>query len=1589
MGRMLQKLPKEFQFDPEAFWNSTCSKLKESIEKLDVSQIFIDLSNLQQMTKCHILKLQPHHFDQIIDPLFNLITMHPFFNLDLQRNAADLFNYLSSKKSTIPEHHLPLEKASEFYDFFQKCKAGGKHSSSPIQFSFFTFFTNVSLYFNEDDAKSLVDLYRDKIGFYEPKNLNSLAKFILFFPPKFTNMVIEDFMKILNIANSPTLNNVLIHFFMNARRKVDIDYNWAPHIRYIFSAVLTNFNVKMNVLGMHLTTFKDFTQFSPQLVHLCGVENTILSSAMFLSTIIYDGEVGEETLKVLDEFINIFIPTLTPKSSASSPIVQFVSSLILYFSQGLRCAHLFKHNISSHIKSEFIRILLPFVQTALLNANHACFKIMRKSIPGLLQISYDQTVDFLLPFYQNNMYDSEMTATSQRCFLLIMDMIPALFSQQHINDNLARIPTFVEAVVEYLRNPSKTNFFKAFCFLSIIGQYIFIPLDDSKLSIRQRLAATALKNTLPILIDEYFSHHQHDDSTNLIMKNDLSEQEDKADKALSASTEVGLKQFIGYFAMFDASIIEKEVFPRLLDKISEVSISSKSVHKIVKLISQSNPSLAVKVLTPKLETYFEKSSESNKIYWAYALSGTFIPCQEFSEYLPHITDIIIKLLAVTGDSETDTTNLSSALALSKSFKNINAHTNQCWNASTDGSSWGLIYTKEEAQPKWYQIEATKIQEYLQKIINPCILLLEKFADLSIKLQQVALQVISFLCNFIKSMSKPYVFHEEEIPQVKEAFSSIIKAALSVLSKTTNSQAQTFLVSFFRTFYTPLLHNPIKIKPSTMYSKFPGKRKYNLQNKQSYIQNIANFESHMIKIKKIRDFKFNDLDEEVYKALFELYINNESSEISLSVKIMFNSNLFHSINFQNYFFQRTIEILENPNKTETQCVSSFNYLRSYFFERNYTNSFLNTNSLVAIFNALLTITFEKTKKIGESLSKLIDSIDKAKPYIRVKDNEEWSNFVTKVLSLPRSIDEKLFIRIISYICYQNGDNLKDIIEYLLNIVSDSNNPSNRSAMLVLCTMIANMKLASTKQCFSSIDEFKCKFPNLVPYNDNTATGFYCPPKVYTFYTSNEYFELEKYKQYLSIFSSIFNENYLSKLFDSIVNMHSDDPQKGCVFNSTMFTFWKRIAQVVGPNIISSLKNVFEAKFKKEKACLETFCEAASGIFKGAKHWEMKAQANLIDEFLKPNISKLLALQLTDTSIIVKSMIKHICRWSDYRRYAWLTEILEKLILESSDLVLRNSLNYISTIFSLADLSFDDEYEKFIQDIIIPKFSDLTKFTQEDLEALGLIFSSRNCLHNLFSSKPSESIKYPQIFFSKIFTPNKDAHPELVSIILQSLLSQDDIDIYLSSTTQYMTDICLINSKLFEISSGKYAQNGLEILFAIFGTPYHANVYNLLDQILNVKNKVPWNSRLHLIGSIHLLVFSHTILFDRTFFDKIMKHYLPPFLGDDQPEVRTEAFMLLRSLISYVYGGRMDECAEYVMSTKNAFWYCALLYNTVVFMNCPEWLPGIFEFLEFEYEKNIQSKELIKKSINDFWARNTKREFPELESYRYILSESYYS
>ena len=453
-------------------------------------------------------------------------------------------------------------------------------------------------------------------------------------------------------------------------------------------------------------------------------------------------------------------------------------------------------------------------------------------------------------------------------------------------------------------------------------------------------------------------------------------------------------------------------------------------------------------------------------------------------------------------------------------------------------------------------------------------------------------------------------------------------------------------------------------------------------------------------------------------------------------------------------------------------------------------------------------------------------------------------------------------------------------------------------------------------------------------------------------------------------------------------------------------------------------------------LATLCELIAGISRATKHWTPEEKKLAYDEILIPVCTPIIRFKGCDMSTVsVHAMTTSIVGDWDYRRTHWLYDIIEKVFSEClatkeslNEIVLRSVLNISKTVYIEANQFFNEEFIQVMKKTLIPLFSDIKSFKLDYISMFAGIITSRFLLTRRYQPDGNDDNYYACPSFKvstemaslvfDIFDKHKEECPELVALFMSEIFTQNmnDFSFFLPCISDRFSDICTIDSKLVGITSGKFLHYGKNILCKLgflpwinFGTKMEDTLFNnvIKKQILSIRESLPWNSRLNLVGYLHALTFSHFFLFTKKDFSVLIDDVLPLFLADNNQEVRAAAQALLKMLICMVYNNSWEACAEKVGNyfnqaskekekgkiNKNLYvavsFACELVDNTYVwFSGCPEWLPAIFDALERTYSRG-DCKEEIKNSMGDFFVRHQGREIPEVEDYKYSFTGGYFT
>lgn len=1682
----LSHVPPDFQFDPDALWNNLIDLFKESYQKRDISGLQKSLNQIEYYSstlknyfstsnnqkESRDLKLKKL-YSMIISPFFDFITTVPFIDFSLQSRAAKLFSNICVRYQTRPELsdvHLSLEKALSLHKelFVQPRRLMRKNLPKAESANFLLFLSCVHHFLDDSDGDKLLEKYLDKIGCFETVSLISTLTLLRFYPTteKCLEKIIKHLIPILENPISHQTTCAIFHYFDKTYSSANYNhfFDWKPYLRPIINSISTSINPSVSILDDEYNLFDDQQiDFPIGIIGGFDRESIPLYSSSFISSLLVEYEeekddtatVCSSLLTILNDFVNAFIPMITPHSNKAEGAVTFVSNLIKKFVSIKKRVKSMnkKQKVTDQTSQQFVKIVLPFVEVSLFNGPAPIQNEILNNVAKLADLSFDLTINGLVPFCMQNLVDPEMSTTSKMCFKVIKNLIPYLLNEEHIEDNLTKVPQIIEACLERCKNSLLENYYLGMTTLSDIAQFIMIPSDkemNSKLSMKQRMAATAMINSLKVVIDCHFNHNKSLTSESSTQKGVSLNKNNEQQGANEAKTFID-KHFDCYFAAFDDSYIESIVLPYLIKHLksaSHASVLDSFTYQFTQYLANVKPDLITKVLSPQLEELFNKATVIKKTFWANILASTMVSCQTFSDNMSHYIEMIINLLSIKEeekkeDDENDesNTNLECAhVLIQKLLTTIPKPNIVEWSNTEEGEfKWGKLYNESEVNPKWYQIDQKTINSAAETIFNSIKPHLIKFPSYSLKKQKIMSKILSSFFGLFEQRGKIGQIEFNDLHD-NETFSSIEKAIFQFINEMLPS-----LQSYQSKEEILVLLSVGLVNHRSEFNKMNSICQ-NISRKKKKCQKPSRYYCLLSYLYEVSSSLYNysyEVTSNVDLVLDNVLSSMDSEFDSISHQAFFilNHFAFKSKRINEDFVLKELSILESQDHNEYQLKSSI----LFFMKSNLSFIMNNVELLVRFFKALVTLKYEKGWKISEYLNSLFDSIELYRQTIHIDECKCWRDLNNEILSLPRKIDARYFYTIIRFIVFQDPPPSIEIVRFIVNSLKSSSDVNRLFALQSMSNILCRMKPIAPRKQYNSVDDFKSENKELLPFIDKMTTGFHCKPHHYVFYTGPSVFDpndskFAEIRKFLT--EEVFvNEKIFTSLFESFALLHPKEDSP--TFNTHIYGLWKGIGQIIKTPIVKYTKSLIlrllDARYISltSPVLLTAICELIAGISRATKHWNQEEKKIAIDELLIPSCTPLIHTKGNDQSTMsVQVMASTIVGDWDFRRVQWLYELVKNQLSEiqcnkdqMNEVVLRSVMNFANIIYMQANEFFNEEFIHIMKEIIIPLFADMKKFKLDDLSYFANFLVCRlsltrqyhpndeKCQENYYGSPSFKSSKeMAALTFIDVFDKHKENMPELVALFLSEIFSgkMHDFSFFLPFVVERFKDICNIDSKLINITSGKFLHYGKNImckLGILQWENYGESIFEVLfenvikKQIMDIKESLPWNSRLNLVGFLHALTFSHFFLFTKKEFMLLIDEVLPSFLSDSNQEVRKAALSLLKMLVCIAYSDDHELCSEKVKElfelankdknkiNKNLFvavsFASALLANVSVwFKDCPLWLPDIFNELERNYSQG-NCKEEIKSTTTEFFTRHEGSDIPEIEDYKYSFTDRYFT
>lgn len=1682
----------------------------------------------------------------ILPVLFDIITTYPLLIPKIQSKSATLFCELLRNPKFRPDNlHFSIQKVLYMHKMLFSQK-GRLFTLKISNFSeYYNFFMQVRYFFNEDDAKYLIKKYFYRLGNPDALSLQSLTIICIFFPPKYFKMIIDDLLILLQNVTTETHSNAIISFICECIKYENLQYsqnvtsknndqnfekfNWSSYFNIFFNYALISLNPKVSINGIDFSANSQIHSMT-----ISGITDFFdISSINYLSKLIIilivDGEQGDEALKYFKKFINILAPLFfTSSNLASSNQVKrgstgeannyfiisnnneiefalFIQIIISDFYQNNKkvlrkkskkklthaCANL------AQIK-EFVRIVLPIIQTAIFRANQCIQKFITESIRFLAELDFPQVGQLLLEQSVDNIDDDENSHFSLSCKEIILQLIPSIMTDERIlGDSKDFIPKIIYSAVECLSNVNENIYYIG---LSILGSicHFFEATDEKsdlsdddiqKVESGQKVIIQCLENTFDQFIEYTINHEEHSNDLNDVTSKDIQKKP---------------FYFNLYFLSFEDSFLQSKV-PYLIDTIDQ-GMDKKSIPYLLYQLFDSRPFL-FEFITPKIFDRLDKAindkDKKKKKYYSLILSKL----SSFSPYFIPFMDGFKKRIDLLID-ECSYNSFKCVFCLFSYIESFILFKSYCLVRSESScqklkNTKGVILndTEKVSQKKW---------EWLGKQIDGLKIVSYKLTD------DFVIEQIEYLIQTLEKLEKKLFEVEEESKNGKNNF-KIYKKILSVIQlfvhifeckgQVLQSEAKSYRNL---TENTPgvtkidLQIKRIELIIRNLIIKGITKHKDN-ENSQKLLlmiqlANLYFFKSHgkvlihTIFLNALQSFRYQfrneckkpliyqldkkfsvmsltkymylaEYDEEVVNLIYEVShtMNHSIFDLSINIISFFGQvykNVYHDIAL------KELEVLENKKYvpksvnsesletsidqanvlTEEQCITAIVILAvtcssQFLYENEY---------LTRLLKSIVNLKFDKNWNISKYLLGFYKSISFMKEHFEVKDDQIWRDFTSSIIPTMKAsnIDgqnetnpnwwmtknEFFWWKLIDLVSFQKPPVSSKFFLFLLNTCLNLYEPHRIDCLICLSNLFARMKPHTKKVQVEEIP------PNCI-YDNRCSLYFKKKGElrpIFTIYEGfSEFDNSDGYQRLRGILFDFFTTEKITHLIDSIAlslneKSASNEDNNGSISDSLLELFecfWKGLAIIMKGQTVPLIKDkLTDIAMNKSGPLLSVLFSIVSGVWKASKHWNEEDKKMLNNELIIP-ILRIIFFKRnsTDAFQMLSATAASFSARRDPKRLTLIFDFVMKSIADISakhqddissenDNTLSYMINFASSLLiNIYYGGYADLFVSYINDYVLPSFGadfDFDNFTLLSVSSLAKFCTSLTST-NLISERGKSEIEclpnWASIPFEKVFDPQfKKKRYDKLAVFLIELISPACLELksFIPFISARIEQIFIVLSNL----STKFQSLGPQMILQV-GLLHWEKYPDLLHKSVLPKIKdviIPsltvvqhgWWIKCSIVTFLHVLCVRNLFILPIETYKIIMKEILPLLINEKSENVRESSMDLLIFLVNVIYCGQFDvlsqECLQILKNKDDALGRefatataCAMLYNMSLMNCCPEWLPKIFNELENIYFRGTSFKNVIQKSVKDFWVRHGVHEIPELDEYRFSFSESYYA
>jgi len=1569
------------QLEMAKFWEDILEMFRESRIKQDL----LGLSKSLELIHGSVTSaLRPNDDKVVLDlvnELFLFSTEYPLVDVALQVKSSKLFLNITKNPYQREKIHLSYERVIYVFNklFFNK-KRYNLHPSTDV-LEMFEFFFSLHFYFSNEDGEKILNTYIHEVGYNDMNSIKSACFLMTFLPRSFLPRIIDTIMFLLKNRVSSIVSGSCIYYIASAVTEDIVSIDWRPHLGSIIDHLLQCIGPSIKVLDNEVSIGNGADLIAKALImnSTFSSVSTISYIARFLIAILRPDENGKAVLEQLSKLFPLLVKMIQSGSKCDKNTAEFVKILINaadnHVRQVMRLRKAGKNTqlFNKEQAEELVRIVLPFITTALFSSAWRIQKIIVPTVGILADLAFDVINDDILQFSLQHMNDTEVTGLSQTCFVVVSNLVRYMLLPENIDKFKNQIGSVFDATISILGRDNGVDYDHALKILSQISSSIFASKSDKHRSIEIEWIQKS-----GMIVDLIFQRESV-----------LSDSK-KEEKEFRFNFSHNFK-LISYFSSFRENS-SKLLTNQIIENINSPKFPPTVIYSILRSFSLASPSIATKKIFPILVDQYKSSNENQKVKNLIALSSLLTTHQSMEDILPFFFSEISSLMN-QGKKGIKLANIlvkTVAEALSnKSISNWSIVTpsdeNQEAFAKDPSLFWGRRYNKHNIQPQWFSFSDTIIEDFLKLIGSIIFEKINNIHELDAKTQKHVFQTIQHLIPLLTMRRKADSTTPSFLtPQSAHLYKSLFENFNKWLNQNDICNNSLFLERVL-SLITNFCQYSIKTKNSyrPTESKFKELLKKSKSNYPLYRVNRffalwqIQFAQNMNELSYMPDIdpEFDSLIDMLFS-----FLKHPSNPVTISAGQILNIFCFSSKRINTEYVEKFIDELENQKySNEYELKGILRYLNDLSF----VFTVKRTDLIVRLIRALATIQYDKQWNINSQIICLVNTIEKNRPITSIKFSEEWEKLLSDIPTIPYTIGDKSYYFLVRFCVYQSSQIPPNLIIYLLQNSRSSLNAHRNYLMTSLSYILARVKPVAPKILKSSVSGEN-------DFNDRSSVGFYSMPHEFKLYSGPAVFDA-KFETLQRTVQEVCDFEFINQLLSSMVTLHTDtNPQ----IQLSFAYLWKGLTQFLGNAICQNMLDVILNMMNGSNASFVTACEFLLGLVRGSKHWLLPQYDEMCQSILKPVISFIAQSKRYDCQISVETMLRLIIADRDYRRFNWLTQFLIQMIDESPDDIIKNVVNIASICFSEMSWRFTSQYSDILLNHIIPRFVPFNNKSNQEISNFGYFLRARTnyLLCPMLSDQDrswiikaleiiiSETTNVDQLslFFSKFFE-----NPDLGNSYLLPTIGkhfQKFIELVSNTTTQYQKGAC-------------------DTIILIAYLPWHLyqeTLNKLSTLIIQMLPSMPWYSKNVLVGFLHIVVFTKMYILPKEFLTNLLEQIMPHFLLVDINEVREQALDLFRMLIHLIYSTEesMDQYVHHIINgmkendQKSIIASAGIIGFVTISQKCPKWLPDLFAAAEEKYSNNHPLSKQIESAAKNFWASHQYHEIPELEDYRFAFFSGYF-